>query len=102
MCYECRVFTIAQPYLFQTVLVFLTIVTSALQYVVHRLNYQRDLKRVEEVISQARSAAWGAKLTPAEGQRKVRYCRDSSVMGPSGSQGCALGQSESRWRTALR
>lgn len=55
-----------------TVFVFLTIVTSALQYVVQRLNYKRDLKRVEEVVAQARSAAWGNKLTPGEGQRKVK------------------------------
>lgn len=60
-------------------MVFLTIITSALQYLVQRLNYKRDLKRVDEVISQARSAAWGNKLTPVEGQRKVQCCRDSFV-----------------------
>ena len=43
------------------------------------MNYTRDLKRVEQVISQAKSAAWGNKLTPGEGQRKVRCCRDSFV-----------------------
>ncbi|EKM59234.1 uncharacterized protein PHACADRAFT_249533 [Phanerochaete carnosa HHB-10118-sp] len=55
-----------------TVVVFLAIVTSVLQYVVQRLNYQRDLKRVEEVTAQAKSAAWGNRLTPGEGQRKVK------------------------------
>ncbi|KAI0092693.1 DnaJ-domain-containing protein [Irpex rosettiformis] len=55
-----------------TVLIFLTILTSALQYVVQSLNYKRDKKRVEEIVGQARSAAWGNKLTPGEGQRKVK------------------------------
>ncbi|KAJ3529210.1 hypothetical protein NM688_g7883 [Phlebia brevispora] len=55
-----------------TVFIFLTIVTSGLQYVVHRMNYKRDLARIEEVTSQARSAAWGNRLTPVEGQRKVK------------------------------
>lgn len=60
-------------------MVFLATITSAVQYLVQRLNYKRDLKRVDEVISQARSAAWGNKLTPVEGQRKVRRYRDSFV-----------------------
>ncbi|KIP10701.1 hypothetical protein PHLGIDRAFT_125394 [Phlebiopsis gigantea 11061_1 CR5-6] len=55
-----------------SVFVFLTIVTSAVQYVVQRLNYGRDLKRVDNVIAQAKTAAWGNKLTPGEGQRKVK------------------------------
>ncbi|KAI0770860.1 DnaJ-domain-containing protein [Irpex lacteus] len=55
-----------------TVLVFLTLLTSALQYVVHSLNYKRDKKKVEEIVGQARAAAWGNKLTPGEGQRKVK------------------------------
>lgn len=62
---------------------FLTIVTSALQYVVQRMNYTRDLKRVDEVISQAKTAAWGNKMNPGEGQRKVRYYRNYSVKVPS-------------------
>ncbi len=53
-------------------LVFLTLLTSALQYVVHSLNFKRDKKKVEEIVGQARAAAWGNKLTPGEGQRKVR------------------------------
>ncbi|GJE84200.1 DnaJ-domain-containing protein [Phanerochaete sordida] len=55
-----------------TVFVFLAFVTSVLQYVVHALNYKRDLRRVDEVIAQAKTAAWGNKLTPGEGQRKVK------------------------------
>jgi len=55
-----------------TVLVFLTFLTSVLQYIVHSLNYKRDVKRVEQIVGQARSAAWGNRLTPGEGQRKVK------------------------------
>ncbi|KAI0686431.1 DnaJ-domain-containing protein [Cytidiella melzeri] len=55
-----------------TVFVFLTLLTSALQYVVQSINYKRDLQRVEKIVGQARSAAWGNKLTPGEGQRKVK------------------------------
>ena len=43
------------------------------------MNYARDLKRVDEVISQAKTAAWGNKLTPGEGQRKVRVCRNYAI-----------------------
>ena len=55
----------------QTVLVFLVLITSGLQYLVQRMNYNRDLKRIEWIVGQARQAAWGAKLNPIEGQRKV-------------------------------
>ncbi|KAI0832395.1 DnaJ-domain-containing protein [Trametes gibbosa] len=55
-----------------TVLTFLVILTSGLQYLVQKMNYNRDLKRVEQIRDQARAAAWGAKMTPLEGQRKVR------------------------------
>ncbi|OBZ70395.1 putative J domain-containing protein C2E1P5.03 [Grifola frondosa] len=55
-----------------TVLVFLTLVSSVLQYQVQRLNYRRDLKRIEWIIDQARSAAWGSKMIPLDGQRKVK------------------------------
>ena len=55
----------------QTVLVFLIMITSGLQYLVQKMNYNRDLKRIEEIVGQARAAAWGSKLNPVEGQRKV-------------------------------
>ncbi|TFY55317.1 hypothetical protein EVJ58_g8324 [Rhodofomes roseus] len=56
-----------------TVVVFLTILSSGLQYLVQSLNYKRDLGRIDSIVSQARSAAWGAKLVPtSEGQRKVK------------------------------
>jgi len=54
------------------VLVFLIILSSSVQYFIQRFNYQRDLKRIEEVIREARSAAWGPKMIPVEGQRKVK------------------------------
>jgi len=55
-----------------SVLIFLTIVSSGLQYFIQRFNYQRDLKRIEHVVHEARLAAWGAKMIPVEGQRKVK------------------------------
>ncbi|TBU45074.1 DnaJ-domain-containing protein [Dichomitus squalens] len=55
-----------------TVLTFLVIITSGIQYIVQKLNYNRDLKRIEHIVEQARTAAWGSKLNPVEGQRKVK------------------------------
>lgn len=57
----------------QSVFVFLTIVSSGLQYFIQRFNYQRDLKRIEHVVREARLAAWGGKMVPVEGQRKVTH-----------------------------
>lgn len=55
----------------QTVMVFLVMITSGVQYLVLKMNYNRDLRRIEEIVGKARTAAWGAKLSPVEGQRKV-------------------------------
>jgi curved DNA-binding protein CbpA len=55
-----------------SVFVFLTILSSGMQYFIQRFNYQRDLKRIEHVIYEARLAAWGSKMVPIEGQRKVK------------------------------
>ncbi|KAI0349414.1 DnaJ-domain-containing protein [Trametes cingulata] len=55
-----------------TVVTFLIILTSGLQYLVQKMNYNRDLRRIQEIRDQARAAAWGAKMTPLEGQRKVK------------------------------
>ncbi|GBE79720.1 Uncharacterized J domain-containing protein [Sparassis crispa] len=55
-----------------TVIVFLVFISSCLQYLVQRMNYNRDLKRIEWIIQQARSAAWGSKMLPIEGRRKVK------------------------------
>ncbi|CAA7259842.1 unnamed protein product [Cyclocybe aegerita] len=55
-----------------SVLVFLTILTSGLQYVVQRFNYKKDLARIEVIVGKAKAAAWGPKMIPVNGQRKVR------------------------------
>jgi curved DNA-binding protein CbpA len=55
-----------------SVFVFLTMLTSGLQYVIQRINYKRDLARIELIVSKAKSAAWGPKLVPVSGKRKVR------------------------------
>ncbi|EAU84840.1 hypothetical protein CC1G_00359 [Coprinopsis cinerea okayama7 len=55
-----------------TVLIFLVILTSSLQYLVQNLNYKRDLARIETITSKAKAVAWGPKLVPLTGQRKVR------------------------------
>jgi DnaJ family protein C protein 1 len=54
------------------VLIFLVMLTSGLHYMVQKLNYNRDTGRVRELQSAARQAAWGPKLVPMEGRRKVK------------------------------
>ncbi|KAL4081676.1 DnaJ domain-containing protein [Scleroderma yunnanense] len=54
------------------VLMFLTMLTTGLQYLVQRTNYQRDLNRVRRTIGDARLAAWGPKMAQLEGRRKVK------------------------------
>ncbi|KAF5388126.1 hypothetical protein D9615_000485 [Tricholomella constricta] len=66
-----------------SVVVFLTILTTALQLLVQRLNYKRDLERIERFVREARAAAWGPKLTPLEGQRKVKVNVGGSEEGAS-------------------
>jgi DnaJ family protein C protein 1 len=44
-----------------------------MQYMVQKMNYNRDLARIETIIQNAKTAAWGNKLIPADGQKKVRY-----------------------------
>jgi len=39
---------------------------------VHRMNYSRDLARIETITREARTAAWGNKLIPGDGQKKVK------------------------------
>lgn len=36
------------------------------------MTYKRDLARIEWIIEQARTAAWGSKMQTLEGKRKVR------------------------------
>ena len=51
---------------------FLIILTSGLQYLVQRINYKRDLQRIERIVGKAKAAAWGPKMIPINGKRKVR------------------------------
>ena len=39
---------------------------------VQRINHKKDLARIELIIRRARKAAWGPKLIPVNGQRKVK------------------------------
>lgn len=54
------------------VLVFLTLFTSLLQNVVHRMTYKSELERVRTFMLLARKAAWGPKLQRSEAARKVK------------------------------
>ena len=40
---------------------------------IQRINYKRDLERIELIVSKAKSAAWGPKLVPVSGRRKVNF-----------------------------
>ncbi|KAF6762257.1 DnaJ domain-containing protein [Ephemerocybe angulata] len=51
---------------------FLIIVTSGLQYMVQGFNYKKDLARIEQITGKAKAAAWGPKMVPIAGKRKVR------------------------------
>jgi len=55
-----------------SVFVFLTILTSGLQLFIQRFNYKKDLDRIEFITRKAKVAAWGPKMVPVKGQRKVR------------------------------
>lgn len=55
-----------------TVLVFLTLLTTALQYLVQMVNYSRDLNRIRQTIHDAKLAAWGPKMVQSGGKRKVK------------------------------
>jgi DnaJ homolog subfamily C member 1 len=39
---------------------------------VQSMNYKRDLARIEVIKDKAKAAAWGPKMVPVTGQRKVR------------------------------
>ncbi|KAL5530671.1 hypothetical protein ACEPAF_6929 [Sanghuangporus sanghuang] len=54
------------------VVVFLLFVTTGLQYFIQRVNYKNDLGRIERFVREARLAAWGPKMVPLEGRRKVK------------------------------
>ena len=61
----------------QTVLTFLTILTTGLHYIVQRMNFKRDLNRIERILEQAKLAAWGPKMIPSSSRRKVGPMRHS-------------------------
>ncbi|KAF8529191.1 DnaJ domain-containing protein, partial [Hysterangium stoloniferum] len=74
-----------------TVIIFLIILTSSLQYLVQRMNYKRDLARIQHFVTKARLAAWGPKLIRIETRRKVKvnvgsYSEDDSDEQPSRSK----------------
>ncbi|KAJ7638894.1 DnaJ domain-containing protein [Roridomyces roridus] len=55
-----------------TALVFLIFVSSGFHYIIQRINYRTDIERIDRFVKAAQQAAWGPKLVPIEGQRKVR------------------------------
>lgn len=56
-------------------LAFLVVLSTGLHYVVQRMNYKRDLARIEYILSQAKLTAWGPKMIPVGSRRKVRLLR---------------------------
>ena len=66
---------------------FLTLLTSGVQYLVQTLNYKKDLERIETFVRQARLAAWGPKMLPLEGARKVRVSRNAAEAESGGDGG---------------
>ncbi|KAJ7068356.1 hypothetical protein C8F01DRAFT_978821 [Mycena amicta] len=55
-----------------SVFVFLIIVSSGVQYAAQHVNSRRDLARIEDIIKNAQQAAWGPRMVPVEGRRKVK------------------------------
>jgi hypothetical protein len=62
----------------QTVLTFLTMLTTGLHYIVQYMNFKRDLTRIEHILGQAKLAAWGPKMIPSSSRRKVGPLRHFS------------------------
>ncbi|KAF7301744.1 J domain-containing protein [Mycena indigotica] len=55
-----------------SVFVFLILATSGFQYAAQHVNYRRDLSRIEDIVNNARQAAWGPRMVPIDGKRKVK------------------------------
>jgi len=55
-----------------SVLVFLAILSSGIQYAIQLINRRRDLQRIERFVRLGKAAAYGPKGIPTEGKRKVR------------------------------
>jgi len=73
-----------------TVLVFLIAFTSALQFLIQKINYNKDLARIELITGRARRAAWGPKMVPFTGQRKVRVSLGEQVDENGSAEGTKL------------
>lgn len=57
--------------LLQFVGIFLTVLTSLVQYIIQKFHFRRDTERVETIIKKAKLAAWGQTMVPVNGKRKV-------------------------------
>ncbi|KAG9218985.1 hypothetical protein CCMSSC00406_0001395 [Pleurotus cornucopiae] len=62
-----------------TVLGFLVVLTCGLQYIIQNMTYKTHLKRIEKIVQDAQQAAWGAKMIPGEGEKRVKV----NLGGPS-------------------
>lgn len=55
-----------------SVLVFLAMLSSTVQYFIQKYNYKKDVARIERFVQKARLAAWGPRLIPLTTSKKVR------------------------------
>ncbi|KAG8865233.1 hypothetical protein FRB96_000123 [Tulasnella sp. 330] len=55
-----------------SVLLFLLILTSGMQYIIQKYNYWMDTRRIERFVKKARKLAWGPEMKPQPGAKKVR------------------------------
>ncbi|TRM67735.1 DnaJ-domain-containing protein [Schizophyllum amplum] len=67
-----------------TVLGFLVVLSSTIQYIIQKVTYKSDLERVRRFMRDARAAAWGPTLNPVKGTRKVRVPMGGRVMTDEG------------------
>ncbi|KAJ8519393.1 hypothetical protein ONZ45_g3663 [Pleurotus djamor] len=67
-----------------TVLVFLTILSCGLQYIIQHMSYGNHLKRIEHIVQEARLAAWGPKMIPGEGEKRVKVSLGGSTYDEDG------------------
>lgn len=61
-------------------LVFLVVLTSGLQYLIQGIKYKQDVVRIEKIVGDAKTAAWGNRNAPLEGQRKVSGTSDGPIV----------------------
>ncbi|KIO32767.1 hypothetical protein M407DRAFT_95742 [Tulasnella calospora MUT 4182] len=67
-----------------SVVVFLVMLSSGLQLVVQKMNYKKDLERIDRFRSKARQAAWGPRMIPQPGAKKVRVSLSNSIQDEDG------------------